>query len=384
MPFSAWPMCSEPVTFGGGSAMQYGSPGASGSASNACASSPPLEDARLDAGRVVPRALVEACSQLRIHGRKSTRGGHRARAPGTGTPGGGIRADTHGTGPCWRKRCLAPRRTSHQRPPPRGTTPTRCPEGCLAPGTSPRRTLPPKFKFHAPGNLRDTAPTAAPTPELSGRCPSGCQARSLARRRRCQAPLGHRRSSEPRADGRERRLVVGMVADLRRDLGVHHDAVAVDQEHRPAELARLFHEHAPGMRRSCAPAGSRTAPSRCPISLPRQNRPAAYGVSTETAYAATASPNAATSASNRCVWREQTGVSSDGTTLYSRSRPAASSRPTSRIAHGAGLLHDAVEAGRRVADRDGVPSRVTGVPSSVTRPGRRVVMPERLEAGARG
>ena len=38
VPFSAWPMCREPVTFGGGNAMQYGSPGSSGSASNACAS----------------------------------------------------------------------------------------------------------------------------------------------------------------------------------------------------------------------------------------------------------------------------------------------------------------------------------------------------------
>ncbi len=35
MPLSAWPMCSEPVTLGGGTVMQYGSPGASGSASKA-------------------------------------------------------------------------------------------------------------------------------------------------------------------------------------------------------------------------------------------------------------------------------------------------------------------------------------------------------------
>ena len=35
VPLSAWPMCSEPVTFGGGTVMQYGSPGASGSASKA-------------------------------------------------------------------------------------------------------------------------------------------------------------------------------------------------------------------------------------------------------------------------------------------------------------------------------------------------------------
>ena len=31
-PFRAWPMCSAPVTFGGGTAITYVSPGASGSA----------------------------------------------------------------------------------------------------------------------------------------------------------------------------------------------------------------------------------------------------------------------------------------------------------------------------------------------------------------
>ena len=43
MPLSAWPMCSEPVTFGGGTVMQYGSPGASGSASKAPRSSQPAK-----------------------------------------------------------------------------------------------------------------------------------------------------------------------------------------------------------------------------------------------------------------------------------------------------------------------------------------------------
>ena len=31
-PFSAWPMCNAPVTFGGGTAITYASPGSSGSA----------------------------------------------------------------------------------------------------------------------------------------------------------------------------------------------------------------------------------------------------------------------------------------------------------------------------------------------------------------
>ena len=34
-PLSAWPMCSEPVTFGGGTATTNGSPGSPGSAANA-------------------------------------------------------------------------------------------------------------------------------------------------------------------------------------------------------------------------------------------------------------------------------------------------------------------------------------------------------------
>ena len=66
-PLSAWPMCSEPVTLGGGTAITNGSPGSSGSTANAPRLRPAREHRRLDRGGVVARLGLETLAGGVVH-----------------------------------------------------------------------------------------------------------------------------------------------------------------------------------------------------------------------------------------------------------------------------------------------------------------------------
>ena len=86
-------MCSSPVTFGGGIAIEKFSAGRSGRRRVEVAGLEPLlEHARLDLARVVARALPQCCETVLRHGPGSLDGRNQIAAPGTGRPAAFLEA----------------------------------------------------------------------------------------------------------------------------------------------------------------------------------------------------------------------------------------------------------------------------------------------------